>query len=136
MANPIADTRRPNRRRIVSVRLNEGELDRILRAAARDGIAPSVLMRAAALDAVNAARPSPSMAAAIDVAPQAPARELVELRTSVNRVGGNVNQLARLGNQSRALVITAADDEATVTELLSDLRALLVEVRTQLGGYR
>lgn len=136
MGNPRADTRRPNRDRILSVRLGEAEYERLRRVAAGSGVAPSVLVRAAALDAVDAARISPSIALAVDTASEMPSSELRELRTAINRVGGNFNQLVRLSNQHGALVITEADEQGAITALLVELRGLLTEVRQQLGGYR
>jgi len=136
MGNPRADKRRPNRDRILSVRLGEAEYERLRRAAAGSGVAPSVLMRAAALDAVDAARLSPSIAPAVDTVPQVPTSELRELRTAVNRVGGNFNQLVRLSSINGALVISEDDEQGAVTALLVELQDLLTEVRQQLGGYR
>ncbi len=131
MSNPKQDKRRPNRDRVVSVRLGEVEYGRLCRAAAGRDMAPSVLMRVAALDEVDATRLSPSIAPAVDAAPEVPSSELRELRTAVNRVGGNFNQLVRLSNTNRALALTEAD-----SALLAELRDVLTEVRQLLGGYR
>lgn len=136
MASPFRDERRPTRGHRVTVRLGEAEFERISSAATRYGVAPSSLMRVAVLDAVDDTRSLPSIANAIDTAPEASSGELRELRTAINRVGANFNQLARLSNQHGTLVITEADDPEVVTSLLGELSDLLSEVRQQLGGYR
>lgn len=140
MVNPISDTRRPNRGRIVSVRFDRNEYELIASAAARAGISVSALIRAAAFDAVEAARSVTAVAIATDGAPQAqpqvPAKELIELRTEVNRVGVNINQIARLWNKHNGPVISAEESPEKVEETISEMISVMANVDLLLGGVR
>lgn len=136
MANPQQDKRRPNLDRVASVRFPEGEYARIEAHAKRAGLSVSALLRAAVLDAVEAARAtttddtnvsSPSKeAGATETTPQVSVRELAELRTAVNRVGVNWNQYVRLSNKHGGPVVAVqySDDPGSLdVELLNQLRA-------------
>lgn len=135
MANPQQDKRRPNLDRVASVRFPEGEYARIEAHAKRAGLSVSALLRAAALDAVEAARAtttddanasSPSKeAGATEPMPQASERELAELRTEANRIGVNWNQYVRLSNRHGAPVVAIeySDEPGSLdAEVLNQLR--------------
>lgn len=133
MANPRNDRRRPTRVRRVTVRFDETEVTRLTRFASGRAINVSALMRAAVLDVVGGHTAGPTIAPAVEE-PQAASRDLVALRVAVNRVGVNVNQLARLGNRHGFVVLTGEDDHATCTQVLAQTKAVLDEVRDALGG--
>lgn len=151
MANPQQDKRRPNLDRVASVRFPEGEYARIEAHAKRVGLSVSALLRAAALDVVEAARAtttddthvssttvtsSPSKeagatesmpkASKLEQLPQASVRELAELRTAVNKLGVNYNQYVRLTNQHSTPVVAieySNDPGSLDAEVLNQLRA-------------
>jgi len=152
VANPQQDTRRPNLDRVASVRFPEGEYARIEAHAKRAGLSVSALLRAAALDAVEAARATTTddahasstsvttsqskeagatettmpQASVQEQSPQVSRRELAELRTGVNRVGVNWNQYVRLSNKHGAPVVAIvySDEPGSLdAEVLNQLRA-------------
>lgn len=135
MANPHQDRRRPNKGRIMSVRVSEAEHGRLTKAAARLGITASAYVRASVLDTVDDGRtPTVIAPAIITTQPQAVSADLGELRTAVNKVGVNVNQLARLSNQRGAVVVPSGESVPHVVSTLLETREVLRQVREALGG--
>lgn len=117
------------------MRFDDVEVTRLTKFASRRGVKVSVLMRAAVLDVVGGHTAGPTIAPAVEE-PQVASRDLVALRVAVNRVGVNVNQLARLGNRHGLMVVTDEDDHATCTQVLAETKAVLDQVRDALGGSR
>jgi len=133
MANPRPDLRRPNKDRVMSVRLDEVETNLLITEAVLEDVAPSALLRRLAMDEVRrraaartggdapaaplgtagaeigAADVSGAVAPASPQAMVAPPKELAALRTEVNKAGVNVNQIARLGNATRSFVVAVVE---------------------------
>ena len=119
---------RSKRGAVITVRVSDDERQRIDEGAHLFSVSRSVFLRAAAIDAVDAVRtasaiadatgaelqaPAPSAPSALVATAQAPqalsdlpqVRELVALRTAVNKIGVNINQIARLMNSSDQVVV-------------------------------
>ncbi|WP_143413241.1 hypothetical protein [Glutamicibacter sp. BW78] len=99
------------------------------------GVAPSALLRAATLDAVDGGAVPTTIAAAI-VQPDSGASlnndELRRLRTEVNRLGVNFNQLVRKVNSDGVGEVGRDDAVGTLVALGDVLRV----VEDLLGGVR
>lgn len=133
MANPVKDTRPPVKSRVVSVRLDAVEYGALTTYAAKTGVALSSLMRAAVLDVVQGSRMLPRAIAPAVAPREALSPEVTALLTEFKRVGVNVNQLARLSNSRGAMVVTAEDDRASVTAILTETKSLVSKVLNMLG---
>ena len=124
--------------RLVAFRLRPEDYDRLAAVVASTGVPLSALVRAATLDAVDAVRPvaAPEEVSVVADAPLASPEEVRALRTAVNKVGVNVNQIARLSNRHGTAVITPEDDPEAYTALLEEAVEVLREVRSVLvtGG--
>jgi len=120
--------------RLVAFRLRPEDYDRLAAVAASVGVPLSALVRAATLDAVDTVRPAPTPeeVSVVADAPVASPDEVRALRTAVNRVGVNVNQIARLSNQHGTAVVTPEDDPQEYTALLAEAVEVLREVRAVL----
>ena len=127
MAHASEDTRRPNLDARFTARFGEAELAEVKRRAASLGVPPSALVRAVVLDFIGggdgAAMPA-AIAPAIDSGPAGRSAELAELRTEVNRVGVNFNQVLRKIHAGEVTVI-----DTDVAEMLVEIRDLLKEAR-------
>lgn len=129
-----ADAPRDKRGTVLTLRVSEAEAQRIRRVAARHGITPSALLRAAALDMDEDGRIPSSVrpVAAEEVVTISP--ELNDLRVQVKGAAANINQIARIANTERAVPLTADEDLQTVTDLLVETRDLCRQVLTNLGA--
>lgn len=124
--------------RLVAFRLRPEDYDRLAAVAASTGVPLSALVRAATLDAVDAVRlvAAPEEVSVVADAPVASPDEVRALRTAVNKVGVNLNQIARLSNRHGTAVITPEDDPEAYTAVLEEAVEVLREVRSVLvtGG--
>ena len=122
--NRVMKRHAASKSRLVAFRLRPEDYDRLAAVVASTGVPLSALVRAATLDTVDAVRPV--------AAPE----EVRALRTAVNKVGVNVNQIARLSNRHGTAVITPEDDPKAYTALLEEAVEVLREVRSVLvtGG--
>ncbi|MDY3678037.1 MAG: hypothetical protein SO046_02300 [Actinomyces urogenitalis] len=129
MANPRQDTRPASRDVVRSVRLSAAEAARIDARAAELGVAPSVLIRGAVIDAVEGGHVPTAIAAAIDQAqPVAVPPEVRDLRAAVNKLGGNWNQTQRMWNQQGRITLVASPDDAGASPVtVEQCRAMLAE---------
>lgn len=134
MVNVHADTRRGTRSRFVGIKFTDDEYHRLSNFATNRDLKVAVLVRASVLDAVKAERVPATFFAAAEVAPEAPSRELVDLRAALNKVGGNVNQIARLCNQRGIALIPNSDGIESFTEVLGETLEVLHAIQDQLGG--
>lgn len=130
-----ADAAPEKREVVLTTRVTDAEARRIKRAAARLGIGPSTLLRAAALDTDEDGRIPSSVKPAVEPAP-APlvSPELNDLRVQVKGAAANLNQMARIANTNRAVPLAPTEDLPTVTELMIETRDLCREVLTNLGA--
>lgn len=128
--------RRPaaSKSRLVAFRLRPDDYERVAAVAASVNLPVSVLVRAALLDAVDEVRPAAAAAPVSVVAQAAGASpdEVRELRTAINKIGVNVNQIARLSNQHGVAVVTPEDEPSEYTAVLAEAVELLREVRSVL----
>lgn len=135
MANGTPDTRPPRKGERLTVRFDEGEAARVKARSLAMGVAPSALLRAATLDAVDGGAVPTTIAAAI-VQPDSSASlhndELRRLRTEVNRLGVNFNQLVRKVNSDGVGEVGRDDAVGTLVALGDVLRV----VEDLLGGVR
>lgn len=129
MANPRQDTRPASRDVVRSVRLSAAEAERIDARAAELGVASSVLLRSAALDAVNDGHVPTTIAAAIDQAhPVAVPSEVRDLRAEVNKLGGNWNQTQRMWNRDGGItLVTSTGDAGAAAVTIAEMKAMLAE---------
>ena len=100
MAYNGPNRRPPVREAPITTRFTQDERRAIAKRAHQLGLTISAFLRAAVLDAAATKGVVPiSVAPAVESTSSVP-REIVDLRVAVNRVGVNLNQLARLANKS------------------------------------
>ncbi|MGO1824781.1 MAG: plasmid mobilization relaxosome protein MobC [Brevibacterium aurantiacum] len=134
MANNNPDTRPSSKGERLTVRFDEGELARVRRRSLAMRVAPSALVRAAVLDAVEGSGVPTAIAGAIVQTERFDADASIprELRTELNRVGVNVNQIARKANSEGA----AAVDNPDALRVLIELADVLRRIEDAIGGNR
>ena len=136
MAQANRDRRRPSLDARFTARFGEAELTEVKRRASAAGIAPSALVRAVVLDFIgggDGAAMSAAIAPAIDSGPAGRSAELAELRTEVNRVGVNLNQIVRELNAGR---LSGRDfhEHEDLMVALGEVASVMRDVREHLGG--
>lgn len=137
MGRSNLEDRPPTKDHRITIRLDDVEHAHLTRAARRSGLAPSVLMRAAALDLATgqqrstaawsphppSTRPSPSLDPPLE-----------ELRIELKRVGVSLNQLTRLGNHGGYVPVLSGDDQPALHQLLLELRDTVNGILVELGA--
>lgn len=134
MASIHPDKRRGTRSRFVGVKFTPDEHHRVLNFATTRDLTVAALVRASVLDAVTTEHVPRTILAAVEVAPEASSQELVDLRAEINRVGTNINQIARLSNQRGVAVIPNSDGIESFTAMLGETLGALHAVQDALGG--
>lgn len=127
------DPRPPVREVPVTVRFAQDERRALAERAAKLGLTVSAFVRAVVLDAATGKSSVPSVAVPVVESMSVP-REVVDLRVEVNRVGVNVNQLARLANKNGVMIAGESDNVDSVLAVLIETREVLRSVQGALGG--
>lgn len=132
--NRVMKRHAASKSRLVAFRMRPEDYDRLAAVAVSTGVPLSALVRAATLDALDAVRPvaAPEEVSVVADAPVASPDEVRALRIAVNKVGVNLNQIARLSNQYGTAVITPKDDPKVYTAVLEEAVMVLRRVRSVL----